>query len=591
MDKETIYDFITKEESAYALPIEPIEGWQWSMKDHIKKCTLYHWSQLLSGNPGNNKPVKNIIYPILNLQYRAEGFDVKDIEIYVDDFKSYYKSFLIKKRHDNWAREEEIDTFIDEMVESYVDFGGALIKRIKGVRPEVVPLQSISFCNQSDMLSRPIGIKHTYSPEQLKEFEKMGWGKEENGATCTVDELITLSREEKLTGKDEKKKTDDVEVYEVHGILPNTWLSDEDEEGYTQQIQIVCVTKSEDKRGGYVLFRKKEKNPFKLILRNKIFGRALGFGGIEELFDAQIWTNYSMIRMKEMLDSASKTILKSTDHTVRAKHPNGLSNLQNLEIIDLEPGTDLNQVDTFPRNIKLFEQAVQDWQAHAQQTGSANDSIMGETPNSGTPFKLQELVTQENHSLHEYRKGKIATFLETVYRDWIIPELAEDINKGHEFLADLELSELQEVCEKVIVNEANKKLLEKVLNGEVIMQGEQEALTEKLRQDFMKQGNKRFIKIIKDEIGKSKLEVKVNIAGKQKYLAQYTDKLVNIFRQIIAAPQMLDDPRLSRILNQILESSGLSPIDFSQKPKAPPQNEQGAQPVQMPPLENNLQIQ
>jgi hypothetical protein len=590
MDRETIFSFITKEESAYSLPIEPVEGWFWNMKDHIKKCTLYHWSQLLSGNPGNNKPVKNIIYPILNLQYRAEGFDVKDIEIFVNDFKNYYKSFLIRKRHEQWAREQEIDTFIDEMVESYVGYGGVLVKRIKGVRPEVVPMTSISFCNQADILSRPIGIKHIYSPDQLKEFESVGWGDEANGATCTIDELITFSREEKMSGKEEKQKTNDVEIYEVHGNMPNDWL--DEGEGYSNQIQIVCLTKSEDKRGGYILFRKKEKNPFKFLPRNKIQGRALGFGGIEELFDAQIWTNYSMIRMKEMLDSASKTILMSTDPTIRSKHPNGLSGMQNLEIIDVEQGSELRQVDTFPRNIQLFEKAVQDWQAHAQQTGSANDSIMGESPNSGTPFKLQELVTQENHSLHEYRKGKIATFLDTIYRDWIIPELIEDINKGSEFLADLELSELEEVCEKVITHEANKILLDKVLGLEVIQEGEQELLMEKLRQDFMKQGKKRFLKVIKNELEKSPLGVKTNIAGKQKYLAQHTEKLVNIVRQIISAPQMMDDPRLSKMLNDIMESSGLSPIDFSQKPKGQPaQGQPTPSPIPQGNLEtNNLQI-
>jgi protein required for attachment to host cells len=296
--------------------------------------------------------------------------------------------------------------------------------------------------------------------------------------------------------------------------------------------------------------------------------------------------------MKEMLDSASKTILMSTDPTVRSKHPNGLSGLQNLEIIDVEQGAEFRQVDTFPRNIQLFEKAVQDWQAHAQQTGSANDSIMGESPNSGTPFKLQELVTQENHSLHEYRKGKIATFLDTIYRDWIIPELVEDINRGSEFLADLELSELEEVCDKVITNEANKILIDKVLNCELIQEGEQEALMENLRQDFMKQGKKRFLKVVKNELNKSTLGVKTNIAGKQKYLAQHTEKLVNIVRQIIAAPQMMDDPRLSKMLNDIMESSGLSPIDFSQKPKGQPMQPQPTpSPIPQGNLEtNNLSI-
>ena len=70
------------------------------------------------------------------------------------------------------------------------------------------------------------------------------------------------------------------------------------------------------------------------------------------------------------------------------------------------------------------------WEAHAQQMGAANDAIMGETPASGTPFDLQELVTQEASSLHEYRKGKIATFVDEIYQDWIIPYIVREISKG-----------------------------------------------------------------------------------------------------------------------------------------------------------------
>jgi len=58
-------------------------------------------------------------------------------------------------------------------------------------------------------------------------------------------------------------------------------------------------------------------------------------------------------------------------------------------------------------------------------------------------------------------------------------------------------------------------------------------------------------------------------------MAAQVDKLVNIFRQVASAPQLLDDPRMAKLFNQILESSGLSPINFGawriqeQLPQAP----------------------
>src|SRR3990167_5847295 len=105
MYHRNIYEFITTEENSYkALGIEVSDGFPWHMACHIKLTNLYKNSQFETGKD-DNKPYKNITRPILNLQYRTEGFDVKDIELYVNEAKNYYKSFLLKKYHEKWARE------------------------------------------------------------------------------------------------------------------------------------------------------------------------------------------------------------------------------------------------------------------------------------------------------------------------------------------------------------------------------------------------------------------------------------------------------------------------------------------------------
>ncbi|KKL13537.1 hypothetical protein LCGC14_2524790, partial [marine sediment metagenome] len=163
--RQGVFNYITSEEANYqTLPINVSEGYDWNMAQHIKLSLLYKMSQYETGKT-DDKPFKNIIRPILNLQYRAEGFDVKDIVLFVNSAKEYYKSFLVKKYHEKWARENEIDTFIDDMVESYVDFGGALIKNINDKKPEVVPMQRLAFCDQTDIMSGPICEKHYYSPD------------------------------------------------------------------------------------------------------------------------------------------------------------------------------------------------------------------------------------------------------------------------------------------------------------------------------------------------------------------------------------------------------------------------------------------
>lgn len=586
MAAKNIFDFVTTEETAYqAIPVDVIENYSWSMPDHIQTTVLYKNSTYRTGKD-DNKPFKNIIRPILNLQYRAEGFDVKDIVLYVDAADKYFLSFLVKKYwEEKYARQNRVDTLIDSTVETYVDFGGALLK--KGKKPEVVPWQSIAFCDQTDVLSGPIAIKHYYSPDQLLEMASSGWGNAKNGATATLDEVITLASNQKTSNDSNKTKSKTpgkyIEVYEVHGMFPQEWLeyggddeaseSDADEQAerkYTRQIHIVTMLKDEDdNKSGITLFCGKEPNSiFKLILRDEIYGRALGMGGAEELFEPQVWINYDIIRMKGMLDIASKVIFQTTDPAFANR--NKTSDLDNGEILVNAPETTLTQINTQPVNIVVFENSVKEWESHAQQMGAASDTILGEQPTSGTPFKLQELVTQEAHSLHEYRKGKLAIFFDEVFRDWILPDIANEITADHEFLASLDLDELQTVADNVVTQESNNYAKEMVLQGLDYDPQKVQAYGQQVRNEFMK-SSKKFIQILESDLKGVPLSVQVNIAGKQKDLSGLTDKLVNVFRQIIQAPGILDDPRMAKIFNQILESSGLSPIDFYQKP-APQQN-------------------
>src|SRR6267154_2047215 len=169
--QRNIYDFVVAEETAYnTIPVQVADGYEWSMPTHIRTTVLYKNSQYLTGKD-DSKPFKNIIRPILNLQYRAEGFDVKDIVLFVNDSEKYYMSFLVSKYHEKWARENKIDTFIDNLVESFIDFGGSLVKNVNSERPEVVKLQSIAFCDQTDLLGGPLAIKHFFSPSQLLDMQ------------------------------------------------------------------------------------------------------------------------------------------------------------------------------------------------------------------------------------------------------------------------------------------------------------------------------------------------------------------------------------------------------------------------------------
>lgn len=575
---DNIFDYITRQREMYKKPVPINDTWDWSMAEHIRTSLLYANTQFERGNSKAErdfKPFKNITRPILNLQHRAEDIEVTDVQLYVDDPEKFHLSFLVKKYHDDvFVQMYDLDAFFDSLNISRIDYGAGLSKKLSGPCPEVVPLESIAFCDQTDILSGPIGIKHYYSPDQLMDMEKVGWGDTKNGATISIPDLIKLSREEKKddrNGQIAQTPGRYIEVFEVHGNLPKKFADKTDESGkYETRLYIVAFyQKKNGQDEGVILYTALEpESPFKLIKRDPVYGRALGFGGAEELFEPQVWVNYDMKRKLDMLDAASKTILKatgSTSSTIATR--NDLKNLDNLSIVDVGADGDLGQVDTFPRNMALFERDVSEWEAHAQQIGAANDAIMGESPSAGTPFKLQELVTQESHSLHEYRRKQYAKHLEEIYKDWIIPHIVKEITKGAKFLSDLSLEDLQYVADCMARTAWHNYATEKVLNGESIEQGDEEAFIEDYQTKLRRKGSKQFIEILKGEFKNVPLGVKVSIAGKSKNLAVAADKITNIFRFAFSNPQgfaqVMQIPGMAKSFNQMMEFSGLSPADFS----------------------------
>lgn len=552
-----IYTLISAEEANFKLPVPLTENWEWNMYEHINTTVLYKNSVYKTGKD-DDKPFKNITRPILNLQYRAEGLDVKDIVLFINDSYKYFKSFLVKKYHEKWAREVGLDTFIDKLVESYVDFGGVLVKKSKNVMPEVVPMRRIAFCDQTDILSGPICEKHFYSPDQLKEYEKKGWK--------NIEDVIVLAGQMKVndtsTGRVAQTPGKYIEVYEVHGVFPKSWLGDEyaDDDELVRQLHICTFYHDQEgNKKGIYLYRGPEKElPYKLLLRDEIYGRALGLGGAEELFEPQVWTNYDVIRMKEMLDQASKILYQTSDPAYANR--NKTNDLDNGEILITAPNSPIAQINTFPVNLQVFEKSVATWEVHARQMGAAQEAIMGDEPPAGTPFKSVEYQAAESHSLHKYRRGKIATFLDELYREWFIPHIASEITSGDEFLAELDVEELQQVADGLVTCVTNDAIKQLVLQGKYVTLDQLQVLKDVVRENFMKGGKEKFIEILKGELKDAPMSIKVNVAGKQHDLAGKVDKAVNVIKFLLAAGPNAQP--YGKQINEILELSGLSPVDF-----------------------------
>lgn len=566
MENQDVYSYITTEKNNWRTSRVPLTNSKdWSMYEHIQRCTNVSNGWFHQGKNDGLRPYNDIVTPIVNVAFRSEGFDVKDIIPYVNDSKYYYKSFLIKKYHPQWARNNELDTFIDEVVETSIIYDLVLVKDVKQTRPEVVDLKTIAFCDQTDVLAGPICIEHNYSIAELNEM-KDTWDAD------AIDRAVydALSEKNVPIANDGTVKTPGkyVKVYELRGRLPAIWLDDTAEpHTYEDQMQIVCLTHDEaGNKNGVTLYKGKDKplaQNFKALkidqVRSK--GRACGRSIVESLFEPQVWNNYSGIKIKELLDSAINVIITDSEELGNKK----LSELKLNTVIKQEKGAMTQRLDGTLQNLQAFQNHQIQTENSARIIGSASDAQLGTNPVSGTPFALQSLVVQQGQGIHEYRQGKIATFFaDVLYRDLILGYLVKDMNGGKKFSEELTYEELEEIADTIVSNEVEIEIKDMILDGKDVTEEVRTELTKIKKEAFMKGGRRRFFEVMKGELSELPMDVFVNIKGKQKRMAENADKITNIIREIVANPQAFSQiPGIGKLFNELLEESGMSPIDFS----------------------------
>ena len=580
MNEQTVFDYIKSEENNWKTVRIPLTGSKdWNMYEHIERCTNVANAWYHTGKTDGHRPYDDIVTPVINVAFRTEGFDAKDIVPFVDDVQKSYMSFIIKKYHPQWSRKHELDTIIDDLVETSIIYDLALVKNYNNDVPEVIDLRTIAFCDQTDVLKGPLCLRHYYSLSELLAM-KGKWN------DAKIDEAIILSEESKKVklANDQTAKTPGkyIEVYELRGNLPKKWrVEGSDPYEYEDQMWAVCFyTDSENQRQGITLYKGKDKplnKNFKALKIDRVRskGRACGRSIVESLFEPQVWNNYSAIKIKELLDSAINVLISDSDEIGNQK----VADLKPNTVIKVEKGSNTQRLDGTLQNLPQFTQYQDRQVSNARIIGSAGDAQLGTNPVSGTPFALQQAVIQQGEGMHEYRQGKIATFFaDQLYRDWILQMMVDDLNTGKTFSEELTLDEMVEIGENIAKNKVEEKLKEVIFNGGVITQEMKDTLIAQEMEEFKKGGNRKFFEIVKGELNKIPLNVMVNIKGKQRSMAQNADKITNILREIMKNPQAFQQKGIGKAVNQLLEESGMNPIDFSGVTMAQPSPMQPAQP-------------
>lgn len=591
-----ICELVRKSENDYINGTTTISKYvEFSQYENIEKIDAYLNSKHITGEQdslGRDKPFFNIVTGAVNIWYRATDIDRKNIRIKATKQADTVGAFLATIHLQEWMKRDAFGVFLNDWGRSLARYGSSVVKFVeKGgkLHADVTPWNRL-ITDVVDFENNPKIERLFYTPAQLR--KNKAYDQE------MVTSLITAceAARETVDGQKKDNKNDYIEVFEVHGELPLSFLTEKkkDEGTYVQQMQVVSYVKNKktDEYEDYCLLKGREaKDPYMITHLIKEDGRAQSIGAVEHLFDAQWMTNHTAKSIKDQLDLASKLIFQTSDGNFIGM--NVLSAMETGDILIHSDNQPLSELNNSSHDITSLQSFGQQWQVLAKEITSTPDAISGNTMPSGTAYRQVAILNQESHSLFEIMTENKGLAIEQMMREFVIPYLKKQMNTADEISATLDSHGVKQVEMMYINNEAirrhNAKAAYEALNnpvGQPIQGLNIEDTKAKIGNEMASGGNQRFIKPsdIPDKTWQEvfadlEWEVEVEVTNEQTDKEAVMTTLTTVLQSIATNPAILQDPNMRMLFNKILETTGaVSPVELTQAtapqptPTQPPAN-------------------
>ena len=563
-----------------------------SMHGVVEKITAYINSKHISGDKdslGRDKPFFNIITAAVNIWYRATDIDRKDIVIRPNKLSNTFLAFMASVILQDWMKRERFGVFLNLWGRTLSQFGSAVTKFVEKdgqLKATVIPWNRL-IVDPVDFYALPTIEKIYMTPSQIRKIPEYD--------SEVVEKLIDgLVKRKTQSGIEIDVQSEFIELYEVHGELPNALLAkepeDKDWKTYSQQIHVISLI--QDISGTYedfCLYKGIEnKHPYMITHLIEEDGRTLSIGAVETLFDAQWMQNHTMKNMKDTLDLASKILFQTPDQYYLGR--NVLTAIETGDIMIHKLNEPLTQLNNSKSDIVSLQNFANQWKVLAQELTATPDATRGITPPSGTPYSTVALLTQQSNSLFEIMVENKGLAIEDMLRTFIIPHIKTKLNTDKEVMATLEDYDIRKIDAIYIPNQAiknyNKRAIEDIFSGRNPLPFNQLEEEMVVRQELSPQGNSRSFApvILKD--GK---EVRVNWSEALKDLEwnldvgvtnEHVDKIamattLTTMLQTLAQPNIQQNPIAMLAIRKIMNLvGGISPIELDTISAMPQPNQQ-----------------
>lgn len=553
----------------YSKSIELVSGLKFSQKDLIRTIEFYNNSKYLNGQKdelGRDKPFMQILNSICDVENSAKDLDTSDIQITSDDSNHFLQSFLLTKDLYVWMKESNFAKTINDMRDMHTRYGSLLVKKCiekeedgkKKLEIDLPEWKNV-ITDQVDIIDGSIIETHYMTASDI--YEKRDVWKR------TSEVLKILS-----SGGSGKR----IPVYEIRGFYPRSWIKELDGDNvkktssdFSYQLYYIAgVPQDSGKTDTFdalipLYWEDDTEKVYKYLARKPRAGRGFGVGVMEEGEEAQVWTNDAVLKQYRAMEYTTKVIGQSASKKLKGR--NLLNEVDDGTILDNDDKP-ITRVDLLPAGgLQQYDNLINQWYSQLEKTTSAYAAQRGDSPNSGTPFRLQATVLQQSSSVFKTLQEEFGIFLTEIIQDWVLPFLVSQLSKEHILAYDFSPEELKEIDSKFAIFNANQEVKNRILEGKLITQEDYQKFIDGYDEFIKQTKGKRFIQIPEGFYNNLSLKVTVNITGEQRNKAVTLESLNNLLITYSSNPNLSTDPVASQLLAKIVELSGagISPISIS----------------------------
>lgn len=525
--------------------VQVVPGLNYNQRETLNRIYFFYNSKFETGDiddEGDRKYFYNIVRNPCKIYSKAIDFDTKNIRLLTTESGDSLKTWFMERDLKYWMRKEQFGKVLNRIFKEIPIFGSVVLKIIEG-KPYFVDLRNFIVDQSANSLdeSNYIIEIHRFTPGKFRAAaKKMGW----RNVDKVLDEFYRM--------KDESH----IRVYERYGELKvgenyewrRYFIADVGTDIFNEQngetIKYPGVELSSEKYDGH---------PYWEFHGDKIPGRWLGVGVVEELFEPQIAQNVNTNLQAKSSYWAALRLFQTRDGAINR---NSINDARNGEVLNSD--SEITQIDMSDRNLAFFREQDNRWMRNRDEMVLSYDVIQGERLPAGTPLGSAQIAMTQTLAFFELIQENIALDIKEMLYEVIIPRFQKENNAEHTLrIIGKDLDTFYEMIKGQL---ELQEMIKQISNGAVPTPEMKETISVAVRA-LMKE-NEQLLKIPKDFYKDVKYDVEIDITGESVDTRVKNATMFALLQAITSDPTMLKDPTKKKFLYTLAENGGINPNEY-----------------------------